>query len=207
MREAGEQGGGKKHGGSRGERRTRGHGRGEGGHRGSWTPGDAGTEQRWRGERMGGRRGAAGSRQAPFLHSQRPPRKTCRRTPESARPSPSPQRAGRPRNSSCIKHKSQTDAHTGPPCPSLWPSVRPVIRPALCPRGAGGGGDGARLAGLAAEACSSLRPRSASRYSANYGGVCRVILIHVSCLESRLQPWALGQDRGREGRARNLPPR
>lgn len=30
-------------------------------------------------------------------------------------------------------------------------------------------------------------------------------MIHISCLENRLQCWALGQDRGREGRAGTCP--
>lgn len=45
----------------------------------------------------------------------------------------------------------------------------------------------------------------AAQPSTNYSAVCRAILIHISCLENRLQCWALGQDRGQEGRGRNLP--
>lgn len=41
--------------------------------------------------------------------------------------------------------------------------------------------------------------------STNYSAVCRAILIHISCLENRLQYWALGQDRGQEGRAGTCP--
>lgn len=50
-----------------------------------------------------------------------------------------------------------------------------------------------------------VRAPWASQHSPNYGFVCHAILIHVSCLENRLECWALGQDRGREGRGRNLP--
>lgn len=41
--------------------------------------------------------------------------------------------------------------------------------------------------------------------STNYSTVCRAILIHISCLENRLRCWALGQDRGQEGRAGTCP--
>lgn len=45
----------------------------------------------------------------------------------------------------------------------------------------------------------------AAQPSTNYSAVCRAILIHISCLENRLRCWALGQDRGQEGRAGTCP--
>lgn len=49
------------------------------------------------------------------------------------------------------------------------------------------------------------RQAHAAQPSTNYSTVCRAVLIHISCLENRPQCWALGQDRGQEGRAGTCP--
>jgi hypothetical protein len=62
-----------------------------------------------------------------------------------------------------------------------------------------------RHCGDSDEGCSSSSLNLESQLSANYGLVCHAALIHISCLENRLESWALGQDRGQEGRAGTCP--
>lgn len=201
VKKAGGQGEGKKHGGNRGDKTTWGHGRARAG---TEAQGHPATQHRAETEGTGkGPQGLA-----------RPPSSTARDL--HGKPADGLQRAQDPRQVHSkpgirgirvvSKTKQNRCAQRAPHVPPSGPrSVLPSAQPSAPEERGEERRDGTRLAGLAAEACSSLRPRSASRYSANYGAVCHVILIHVSCLESRLQCWALGQDRGQEGRGRNLP--